>query len=96
MEEGGRIEIRARIEDCLKLVIEDNGRGMTEKELKEILSGMNAVDELDRTHIGIVNVNQRIRIRFGEAYGVNFSSTFGKGTRVEIRMPLIRLEKPEN
>ena len=96
MEEGGRIEIRARIEDCLKLVIEDNGRGMTEKELKEILSGMNAVDELDRTHIGIVNVNQRIRIRFGEAYGVKFTSTFGKGTKVEIRMPLIHLEKPEN
>lgn len=96
MEEGGKICIRAEIGECLKLVIEDNGRGMTEEELKDILKDMDNVDELDRTHIGVVNVNQRIRIRFGEAYGVRFSSVYGQGTRVEIRLPLIRTGEEEH
>jgi len=89
MEEGGRIEIRASVTDTLDLIIEDNGRGMTEQELKEILNSMDDVEALDRTHIGIANVNQRIRLRFGDEYGVKFSSEEGKGTRVEIHMPLL-------
>ena len=89
MEEGGRIEIRATFSDTLDLIIEDNGRGMTEQELNEILENMDDVDELDRTHIGIANVNQRIRLRFGPEYGVTFASEEGRGTRVEIHMPLV-------
>ena len=89
MEEGGRIEIRATVTDTLDLIIEDNGRGMTEQELNEILQSMDDVEALDRTHIGIANVNQRIRLRFGDEYGVKFSSEEGKGTRVEIHMPLL-------
>ena len=89
MEEGGRIEIRATVTDTLDLIIEDNGRGMTEQELNEILQSMDNVEDLDRTHIGIANVNQRIRLRFGDEYGVKFSSEEGKGTRVEIHMPLL-------
>ena len=89
MEEGGRIEIRATVTDTLDLIIEDNGRGMTEQELNEILQSMDNVEDLDRTHIGIANVNQRIRLRFGDDYGVKFSSEEGKGTRVEIHMPLL-------
>ena len=89
MEEGGRIEIRATVTDTLDLIIEDNGRGMTEQELNEILQSMDDVEALDRTHIGIANVNQRIRLRFGDDYGVKFSSEEGKGTRVEIHMPLL-------
>ena len=89
MEEGGRIEIRATVTDTLDLIIEDNGRGMTEQELNEILQSMDNVEDLDRTHIGIANVNQRIRLRFGDEYGVKFTSEEGKGTRVEIHMPLL-------
>ncbi|MBQ6230513.1 MAG: histidine kinase [Eubacterium sp.] len=89
MEEGGRIDITANISDAMYLVIEDNGHGMTEEELQSILTDMNDFENLDRTHIGVVNVNQRIKLRFGEDYGVRISSTYGHGTKVEIRMPLI-------
>lgn len=89
MEEGGRIEIRAEIRDDMYLVIEDNGQGMTGKDLKDILDNMNNFENLDRTHIGVVNVNQRIKLRFGDKYGVKITSEYGKGTRVEIHMPLI-------
>ena len=89
MEEGGRIDITAEISDAMYLVIKDNGHGMTEEELGHILTDMNDFENLDRTHIGVVNVNQRIKLRFGEEYGVRISSKYGEGTKVEIRMPLI-------
>nr|MCR4608714.1 sensor histidine kinase [Eubacterium sp.] len=89
MEEGGRIKIRAEIRDDMYLVIEDNGQGMTGEDLKDILDNMNNFENLDRTHIGVVNVNQRIKLRFGDEYGVKITSEYGKGTRVEIHMPLI-------
>ena len=89
MEEGGRIDITAEISDAMYLVIADNGHGMTDEELENILTDMNDFENLDRTHIGVVNVNQRIKLRFGEEYGVRISSKYGEGTKVEIRMPLI-------
>jgi two-component system sensor histidine kinase YesM len=89
MEEGGRIDITAEISDAMYLVIADNGHGMTDEELENILTDMNDFENLDRTHIGVVNVNQRIKLRFGEDYGVRISSKYGEGTKVEIRMPLI-------
>ena len=90
MDEGGQILIRAEIGKTLDIIIQDNGRGMSREELTRILSSMNDVEELDRTHIGVANVNQRIRLRFGEAYGVTFTSEEGKGTTVKLHMPLIR------
>ena len=89
MEENGHISIKAVIDKEIKLLVEDNGCGMTEEELGSILENMNDFENLDRTHIGVVNVNQRIKLKFGEEYGVKISSKYGKGTKVEIRLPLV-------
>ena len=93
MDEGGEIRIRAEISDTLDITVRDNGRGMSEAELAEILHSMDDLEELDRSHIGIANVNQRIRLRFGEPYGVTFTSVQGQGTTVKIHMPLIRKDE---
>ena len=44
----------------------------------------------DRTGIGIKNVNDRLRIYFGEGYGLRIESEPDEGTCVEIRMPQVR------
>ena len=93
MEEGGDIRIGIEITDQILFYVEDNGKGMDPDEIEELMSSMNDYKNLDRTHIGIANVNQRIRLRFGEEYGVQFQSVRGEGTRVEIRMPLLEDEK---
>ncbi len=93
MEEGGDIRIGIGITDQLLFYVEDNGKGMETDEVVSLMNSMNDYKNLDRTHIGIANVNQRIRLRFGEEYGVQFRSAKGKGTRVEIRMPLLDDEK---
>ena len=81
----------------LIITISDNGVGMTEERLKEIN------DKLSRTSldyinpdtktpggIAIVNVNNRIKLLFGEEYGICVYSTMHVGTDVEITLPLIK------
>lgn len=67
------------------LSVEDNGVGMTEEQCKEILH----TETSDKTGIGIKNVNDRIKIYFGEKYGLTITSELDEGTRVEIRMPKV-------
>ncbi len=47
-------------------------------------------DEEPHGGIAMVNVNNRIRLLFGEEYGICINSTPGVGTDVEITLPLIR------
>ncbi|MBW7572145.1 sensor histidine kinase [Caproiciproducens faecalis] len=79
----------------LIITISDNGIGMTEERLREI------DDKLSRTildyikpdseahgGIAVVNVNNRIKLLFGEEYGICMYSTLNVGTDVEITLPL--------
>lgn len=89
MDEGGRIDITVETGENLLLTIRDNGNGMSGEDLEKIRLSMNDFENLDRTHIGVVNVNQRIKLRFGEQYGVTIESWAGEGTTVRILLPLI-------
>lgn len=66
--------------------VTDNGVGMSEEQCQEILGK----EAGDRTGIGIKNVNDRIKIYFGEKYGVSIESELDAGTCVIIRMPKVR------
>ena len=74
------------------MTVTDNGVGMTPQQCEEILCR----DAGDRTGIGIKNVNDRIRIYFGEEYGLCITSELDEGTEVEIRIPKIREGDYEN
>lgn len=86
MVDEGRIEIRI-FPDHEKIVfeVEDNGVGMTEEQCQEILQK----DSGDKAGIGIKNVNDRIKIYFGEEYGITIRSELDEGTCVTITMPKI-------
>lgn len=79
----------------LVIKVQDDGVGMTQEQLagiKEKLSGVNILEQAkgSRIHMGIAlpNVNQRIKLYFGEEYGLDIMSTQGIGTTVEIVLPL--------
>ena len=74
-------------DNVLHIFVEDNGRGMKKNELHSLQLSLNR-DEAPDESIGLVNVNQRIRLFYGESYGLQISSTPGKGTRIEILLPL--------
>ncbi len=87
VEEGGDISLKAeKVSGILRIIIEDNGCGMDEEQLQHVID-LNDVEDCDGQHIGIKNVHQRIKLFYGEDYGMSINSTFGKGTRVEIALP---------
>lgn len=79
-----RISVKSR-ENNLIFMVEDNGIGMTKEQCREILEGTSG----DKTGIGIRNVNNRIKIYFGEEYGIRIDSELDEGTKVIITMPKI-------
>ena len=98
--EGGLITIEARLEAEARLVIavSDNGRGMDEETLRRIearLDDPGAEATEDSYSIGLSNVHQRLRILFGEPYGMSIESEPGVRTVVTIAMPAMRKEEME-
>ena len=86
MVDEGKINIGIHQKgDRIIFTVEDNGVGMTEEQCEEILHK----DAGDRVGIGIKNVNDRIKIYFGEEYGLTIQSELDEGTRVTISMPKI-------
>ena len=67
------------------MTVTDNGVGMSMEQCREILTR----EAGDRTGIGIKNVHDRIRIYFGEEYGLQITSEPDEGTCVAIRIPKI-------
>jgi two-component system sensor histidine kinase YesM len=93
VEEGGAIEINGRLE-AGKLVVQviDNGRGMTVQDVDALIERLDGKKK--SRSIGLKNVHERIRLYFGDEYGVNVNSILGKGTEISLNLPIIK-EKPE-
>lgn len=94
-DSDGRLNIHIGMKgEDIQISIIDNGEGMDYYELGRLRQSLHQED-IDRTHIGIGNVNQRIRILYGEKYGIQVYSREKMGTRVVINIPY-RLEGDEN
>lgn len=92
MVDEGIIQIRiCEEETAILMTVTDNGVGMTKEQCREILHR----EAGDRTGIGIKNVHDRIRIYFGEEYGLHITSEPDEGTCVEIRIPKLTETEPE-
>ena len=75
------IRIESRGDDILATV-EDNGVGMEPEQIEAIFRRSDT-----KSGIGIKNVNDRLKIWFGDAYGITIESEPDCGTRVMVRMP---------
>ncbi len=90
---GGRITVTgANLVDHVVICVEDDGKGMTKERLQEVTESLNA-EKIEKSAVyGLYNVNQRIKLNFGDEYGLDISSTYEQGTRVIIRLPKILTE----
>ena len=88
MDGDGMIMVKAwREEDELYLSVADNGLGMTEDKVEMILTGKSTCGNGRGSGIGVKNVNERIKLYFGEAYGLTIDSEPDEGTTVIIHLP---------
>ncbi len=80
----GTLSIRA--EDagaqCL-ITVEDDGVGMDPDRLRDLT----AIDGEGREHVGLGNVDDRLRSVFGDDYGLVVETAIGAGTKVSLRIP---------
>ncbi len=89
---GGTITISATVqEDRLVLTVSDDGFGMTREQLATLRT---AILEVQRTEgkgsgFGVYNVNQRIKLYYGDDYGLEIDSCFGIGTTVTVTLPAV-------
>lgn len=81
IDSGGSLKITGRLEgEMVYFSVEDNGRGMDNKRIKEVM-------ETNTDNIGIRNVNNRIKLIYGDKYGVTIQSEINRGTRITINLP---------
>ncbi len=86
MIDEGHIKISIREDgDDVLMSVADNGVGMSEEQIEELFTQ----DVTDKRGIGVKNVNDRIKIYFGDRYGITVESELDVGTTVNIRIPKI-------
>lgn len=82
---GMIVVIARRQEDTVFIQVEDNGVGMTQERIWEV---MNAPEDPEYPHLGVRNVQDRIRLHFGEEWGLHIESNPGVGTQITLRFPV--------
>lgn len=89
--DGGSLQIRAsHVGETIRIFVSDSGFGLTQEETEEINREINRQVIKESDHIGLSNVNQRISIMFGDAYGVVVRSKINEGTTVELTIPYLQ------
>ena len=83
----GVLKVYATVdEENVYIMVEDNGVGMDQETINTMLSQ-------NSKGYGMRNVNQRIKLLYGEEYGLHIESIVGQGSVVIIRLPKRKYEK---
>ncbi|HEY5586153.1 MAG TPA: sensor histidine kinase [Ruminiclostridium sp.] len=85
---NGMITVASKFEgETIVLTVQDNGVGMTEEKASAILM---SEERDDVQGYGIRNIDRRLKLCYGQQYGLTFHCAPGCGTLVEIRIPPIK------
>ncbi|WP_054404656.1 sensor histidine kinase [Paenibacillus solani] len=97
MNGAGRIIVRARLEDDhFLLTAEDNGVVISPEKLQELEARLAAGSEELPERIGIKNVHDRIRLQYGEPYGIQIHSKVHEGTTVAFLLPFKKVQEGDH
>jgi two-component system sensor histidine kinase YesM len=87
-ERKGLIRISASLEgEELVIEVEDNGVGMSREQMELLNVQLRAKCEVDDSHLGLNNVNQRVKLIFGNSCGLSILSGLEQGTTVRMVFP---------
>lgn len=89
-----QITMQKTVQNKVQYVIRDNGYGMEDKQLEELLKSLRQFDTLSHSEkdvkqgIGLSNVYRRIKLFYGDEAEMTIQSTLHLGTTVSINFPL--------
>lgn len=89
-ESDGELYIGMKKEnDKIVLTVTDNGIGIEKDELDALKKRLSLSSEINSEHIGLSNINVRIKLLYGDEYGVEIDSVYNGGTTVKLILPII-------
>jgi hypothetical protein len=82
-----RVSVRETEEDII-FTVSDTGNGMSPDTVRILRERIDwkTIDEQQEQGFGLWNVNQRVKLYYGDAYGITIESVQGKGTDVSVRI----------
>jgi sensor histidine kinase YesM len=90
-EDGGIIWFRIKDGDDLVIIeVEDDGPGILQQKIEQILKGENVQTNSTSTGIGFTNVVKRLRLFYGMENLMDIQSHIGQGTKVVLKIPKMR------
>lgn len=91
IDSGGLIDIEIcqNQEEQLVITVSDNGQGMLPEEFEKMNKKLNTPGLKLESSIGVYNICERIRLHYGEEYGMKLESEYGMGTKVILILPVI-------
>lgn len=84
----GHISIRGELENGIAIfTIHDDGVGIPKSNLERLLQENYDIEQEGYTTIGVRNVDKRLKLYYGEQYGLQITSTLNVGTTVTVKFP---------
>jgi len=102
--EGGCVYVGAKSTDSyIEIIVCNSGNGMGENDVKSINDNLSRssdeyffnLKENQKTYVGLENVNRRIKLYFGEDYGIRIYSKLGYYTKVVALLPVDGIKEGE-
>lgn len=85
------ITVKEKQNTRLEITVFDNGIGIKEEKLHEMNEQLNQqINQDDFNSIGLQNVQARIRLLYGDSYGLKINSIDGMGTAVKLTLPVLK------
>lgn len=78
-----QVDIRREGSGCFAIRVSDNGVGTDQEKIRKSLDEKGDVNDV----FALKNINKRLILKYGENYGIQFRSAFGKGTEVTLTIP---------
>jgi len=75
----------------VRIIVSDNGDGLSESEIEKLLASCNVFEPSEEKGIGLQNIHQRIKLIYGDAYGLSVKSN--NGTTVTVTIPCMSISE---
>ncbi|CQR45852.1 Sensor histidine kinase YpdA [Paraliobacillus sp. PM-2] len=74
-------------DDMIKIIVEDNGKGITEEQLEKIVQYIESEEKEEVRSIGLRNIHQRLKLKYGDLFGLTLQSKEDNGMVVTLSIP---------